>query len=473
MVVNSIVFFIFFIIVFVLYYTGQKKLLRQQYTLLFANSIFYAWSNWKMLIVLYLSIFLFYILGLSIDKYNKNKKVQNVLCLIGVVIGISLLLYFKYLNFFLDSFFLLFSKIGLEYNYSTFRVLMPIGISFFTFKLISYIIDIRRKEIQPCKNIITLTNYISFFPTILSGPIDKATELLPQFNYVHRFNYRMAVDGCRQILWGMLKKMVIADGFALYTNVNPEIAVGSTLFITSVFYSIQLYFDFSGYSDMAIGVSKLLGFKITPNFRYPYFASSISEFWRRWHISLLNWFRYYIYIPLGGNRCSKIKVIRNTFVIFLISGLWHGPNWTYIFWGLLHAFFFLPTLLNRKPRIKIDIKEKMTLSFNKAINIIKVFLLVNFAWIIFHANNMNQAILTISKIFSLSLFNRPTGVLQSLPILILSLVIFVYEWKASNHEYALKLLPNKKILRWLIYILIVIIIIFYQGKSAQFIYFNF
>lgn len=472
MIVNSITFLIFFSIVFILYYAGQKVLKWQQYILLFANFVFYAWADWKMLFLLIISIIVFYILGLLIEQYN-SKNLKNSICAIGVIAGVGLLIYFKYLNFFISSFTTLLSKIGLECNHNTLKVVMPLGISFFTFKLISYIVDVRKNEMPACKNIVTLANYISFFPTILSGPIDKSTKLLPQFEQTHFFIYSMAVDGCRQILWGMFKKMVIADGLALYTETNPETAAGSTLFILSIYYSIQLYCDFSGYSDMAIGVSKLLGYNITPNFRYPYFAQSISEFWKRWHISLLNWFRYYIYIPLGGSRCSKGKVIRNTFIIFLVSGLWHGANWTFIFWGILHALFFLPLLLNNKPRPKVNLEEKIIFSFHSVRKIITVFLLVNFAWIIFHADNIEQTVLIFSKIFSESLFSKPSGVLPALPILIFALCMFIYEWKASNKEYALSLLPKKKILRWGLYTFIIILIVFYQGKSAQFIYFNF
>lgn len=472
MVFNSITFLVFFLIVFILYYAKQNTLKWQQYILLFANGIFYAWTDWKMLFLLIIAVLVFYTLGLSIEQYN-SKKAKNIICFVGVITGVGLLLYFKYLNFFISSFVILFNKLGLECSNNTLKIVMPLGISFFTFKLISYIVDVRRNEISACKKLVTLANYISFFPTILSGPIDKSTKLLPQFEQSHYFDYNMAVDGCRQILWGMFKKMVIADGLAIYTETNPETAVGSTLFILSVFYSIQLYCDFSGYSDMAIGVSKLLGYNITPNFRYPYFAQSISEFWKRWHISLLNWFRYYIYIPLGGNRCPKVKVIRNTFIIFLVSGLWHGANWTFIFWGLLHALFFLPILLNDKPRPKVNFEKKVEFGFNSIVRIICVFLLVNFAWIIFHADNIEQAVLIFSKIFSKSLFSKPSGVLSALPIIFFTLCMFVYEWKASDKEYAFKLLPKTKILRWGLYVLIAMIITFYQGKSAQFIYFNF
>lgn len=472
MIVNSITFLIFFLTVLVLYYIKQKHLKCQQYILLFANGIFYAWANWKMLFLLIIAVIVFYILGMLIEQYN-SKKAKNIICSVGVITGVGLLLYFKYLNFFINSFVILCNKLELECGNTTLKIVMPLGISFFTFKLISYIVDVRRNEIPACKNLVTLANYISFFPTIFSGPIDKSTKLLPQFEQPHSFNYSMAIDGCRQILWGMFKKMVIADGLALYTETDPETATGSTLFILSIYYSIQLYCDFSGYSDMAIGVSKLLGYNITPNFRYPYFAQSISEFWKRWHISLLNWFRYYIYIPLGGSRCSKGKVIRNTFIIFLVSGLWHGANWTFIFWGILHALFFLPLLLNNEPRPKVNLEEKIIFNFHSVGKIITVFLLVNFAWIIFHADNIEQTVLIFSKIFSKSLFSKPYGVLPALPILIFASCMFIYEWKASNKEYALSLLPKKKILRWGLYTFIIILIVFYQGKSAQFIYFNF
>lgn len=472
MIVNSVTFLLFFIIVFFLYYLCKKSVKLQHWIILLASYFFYGFTDMKMLCLLIGSSVLFYILGISIAHYKKIKQ-KNLLTASGVILGIGMLLYFKYLNFFIGSFVDLFTLFGLHVNLETFNIIMPLGISFFTFKLISYVVDVRQNSVQEERDFITFAAYISFFPTILSGPIDRACNFLPQMKQAKCFDYPLAVEGCRQILWGMFKKMVVADGLSLFIQRDIETSTGSTLAIVAIFYSIQLYADFSGYSDMAIGVGKLLGFRISPNFRYPYFAQSFSEFWRRWHMSLLTWFRYYIYIPLGGSRCSKFKVIRNTFVVFLVSGLWHGSNWTFVFWGLFHALLFMPSLLIGKKSEKVSFNEKKSLTLRGFLSMMFVFILVTIAWIMFRMDTIFEFWQYLSKMCCGSLFAKPVGVMWALPAFIGSLFMFLYEWFNRDVEFPLVKMSASKGMRWFIYLILVVAIVFYQGKPAEFIYFKF
>lgn len=469
MVINSLCFFVFFVTVFIAYYIFSNNVKWQNSILLISSLIFYGYTNWRMLILLCVSMLTTWFIGNKLGS-NKNRKNQaNIYTIVGVIFGVGLLLYFKYLNFFIESFSIMLSTLGLQVNGESFSIIMPLGISFFTFRIISYLVDIRQGNTESA-SLLEVATYISFFPCILSGPIDRSVTFLPQLRDVRKFNYSLAVEGCQQILWGMFKKMVIADGLSLFIAKDPLTASGSTLVIVSIMYSIQIYTDFSGYSDMAIGVGKLLGIRITHNFNYPYFSRSISEFWNRWHMSLLSWFRYYIYFPLGGSRCSKKKVIRNTFIIFLISGLWHGANWTFVIWGTFHACLFVPFLLqkNRRkykvddPYVGIDI---FRMSF--------VFLLVTFAWIIFRCDTIEEAWLIITKICSSSLFTIPKGVMWALPSIIFATLMFMLEWCQKEKEFPLINIANNRMVRWGIYFILIFTIIFFQGKPADFIYFKF
>ena len=472
MTVNSIPFLIFFIVVFAFYYLFKRSAKAQQLILLASGYFFYGYADLKMLWLLVVATIVFYGLGQAISS-SISKRKKNIFTALAVIVGVSLLLYFKYLNFFVQSFAELFSHIGLQTNWETFHVIMPLGISFFTFKLISYAVDVRQGNLPAEKNFVTFAAYISFFPTILSGPIDRACDFIPQLKTAKTFNCALAVDGCRQILWGMFKKMVVSDGLSLFIQRDIETNTGSTLAIVAVFYSIQLYADFSGYSDMAIGVGKLLGFRITRNFCYPYFSQNIADFWHRWHISLLSWFRHYIYFPLGGSRCSKSKVIRNTFVVFLVSGLWHGANWTFVVWGLYHALLFLPRLLKKEkaPQYKLDKKYPLTLK--SLLNIVVTFALVTIGWIIFRSSSLPEFWEYICKICSPSLFSKPSGVMWALPSFVAAVFMFAYEWVKRDVEYPLQNMPRHKCVRWACYLFLVAAIVFYQGKPAEFIYFKF
>lgn len=472
MTVNSIPFLIFFIVVFSFYYLFKRSAKTQQFILLIFSYLFYGYADLKMLWLLVVTTVVFYGLGLAINASGTARK-KNVYTGLAVVTGGALLLYFKYLNFFVQSSAGLFSHIGLQTNWETFHIIMPLGISFFTFKLISYAVDVRQGNLPVEKNFVTFAAYVSFFPTILSGPIDRACDFIPQLKTAKAFDYALAVDGCRQILWGMFKKMVVADGLSLFIQRDVETSTGSTLVIVAVFYSIQLYADFSGYSDMAIGVGKLLGFRITRNFCYPYFSQNIADFWHRWHISLLSWFRHYIYFPLGGSRCSKVKAIRNTFVVFLVSGLWHGANWTFVIWGLYHALLFMPRLLKKKktPQYKLD--EKYPLTLKSFLNIAATFILVVIGWVIFRSNSISEFWEYMCKISSSSLFSRPSGVMWALPSFIAAVFMFAYEWMKRDMEHPLQMMTRYRCVRWACYLLLIAAIVFYQGKPAEFIYFKF
>lgn len=468
MTINSISFFLFFVAVFICYYLPVLKTKGQNVVLLLASLFFYGYADLRMLLLLVVSVLVFWFWGRGIAGQCSDRW-KNVFVVCGIICGVVLLLYFKYLDFFILSFASLCSLMGLQINYGTFNIIMPLGISFFTFRLISYLVDLRKQEIQSA-SLLDFFTYVCFFPTILSGPIDRAVNFLPQLRMRRGFDQDLAVEGCRQILWGMFKKMVVADGFSLFISRDVGGSNGSTLAIVAVLYSIQIYADFSGYSDMAIGVGKLLGIRITRNFHYPYFSRSVAEFWNRWHISLLSWFRYYIYIPIGGNRCSTLKVIRNTFIIFLVSGLWHGANWTFVVWGLFHAVFFLPLLLNKnRKRYKFDTPYTL----RDIVNVVFVFLLITIGWIIFRCNDLPEALLYIRTICSPSLFDRPEGVMWALPSIIFAAIMFILEWRNRKTEFPLAKMSANILLRWGLYAFLVLLIVYYQGKPADFIYFRF
>ena len=468
MTINSISFFLFFVAVFILYYIPMLRSKGQNCILLLASLFFYGYADLRMLLLLVLSMLVFWLLGRGISGQCCNRW-KNTLMTCGVVLGVSLLLYFKYLNFFILSFAGLLSLIGMQTNYEAFNIIMPLGISFFTFRLISYLVDLRKQEIHSV-SLLDFSTYVCFFPTILSGPIDRSTTFLPQLRTRRCFDGVLAIEGCRQILWGMFKKMVVADGLSLFVCRDVGASNGSTLAIVAVMYSIQIYADFSGYSDMAIGVGKLLGIRITRNFHYPYFSRSVAEFWNRWHISLLSWFRYYIYIPLGGSRCSTMKVIRNTFIIFLVSGLWHGANWTFMVWGLFHAVLFLPLLLNKNRKRH---KQDTPYNFRDIVNILFVFLLITVGWIIFRCNDLTEVWLYIRTMCSPSLLDRPEGVIWALPSVIFAVIMFSLEWSKRKTEFPLADMTVNVFWRWGIYVFLILSIVYYQGKSTDFIYFKF
>jgi len=380
---------------------------------------------------------------------------------------------FKYFNFFVETFIDTFSLFGTKFNYTTWRILLPVGISFYTFQTLSYIIDIYRKRIQPTKNPVVFFAFVSFFPQLVAGPIERAAHLLPQFEVPRQFNYRKNVAGLRLILGGLFKKMVIADNCALLVNnifENYDTASGSTLFFGAVFFAFQIYGDFSGYSDIAIGSARLMGFDLMKNFNYPYLAQNLSDFWRRWHISLSTWFRDYVYIPLGGSRVSRTRLIVNVILVFLVSGLWHGANLTFIFWGFIHALFVLPVVLFFKKKTKFR-EDRNWPSPRELFNIGATFFIVVIAWVFFRAESLNDAFEYVGIIFSESFFTMPeiprTGILMLFAYMVI-------EWIQRRRDHFLDIENIKsKPLRYGLYYVVLFCIFYFAGDLQPFIYFQF
>lgn len=476
---NSFEYAIFLPIIFIIYwFILNKNLKLQNLFLLISSYFFYSCWDWKFLFLLAFSTILDYISGLKI--YNSNTQIKKKIWLIiSVSINLGFLGFFKYYNFFIESFADLIQKLGFTAHYSTLNIILPVGISFYTFHGLSYVFDIYNKKIKPSHNWIEYALFVSFFPLLVAGPIERATHLLPQIEKPRKFNYELAVSGLKQILWGLFKKIVIADNCAKAVNLifnSYESQSGGTLFLGAILFSFQIYGDFSGYSDIALGSGKLLGIKLIKNFNYPYFSRSIAEFWRRWHISLSSWFKDYLYIPLGGSKGGTIKRIRNTFIIFLVSGFWHGANWTFILWGGLNALFILPSIIFKTNRNNMDIvaKGKILPNFKEFFQIVYTFLLASFAWIFFRSESLSQAFSYINKMFNsihlpdLSIFN-----LSLFPLLLLLILV---EWKGRENNYAIEKLfyKSKTCIRWgFYYILIILMLVFGQKNSQEFIYFQF
>lgn len=467
------------VILSAIYYLLQQHLKFQNVMLLISSLFFCGYADWKLLLLMAFCIIITWWLGYMLENCMRMNafKTANYFVVAGIFVGVTILLYFKYFNFFISSFVTFFNSIGLRVATRTFNIIMPLGISFFTFRMISYLIDIRQKKMVSA-SFLDVATYISFFPCILSGPIDRSETFIPQLWKPRKFDYALSVEGCRQILWGMFKKMVVADGLSLFISRDVSSSAGSTLLIVAIMYSIQIYADFSGYSDMAIGVGKLLGIRITRNFNYPYFSRSVAEFWNRWHMSLLSWFRYYVYFPLGGSRCTKSKVIRNTFIVFLVSGLWHGANWTFVIWGLFHAMLFIPSLIVKKeyiPGAKTSRRSKTNEPYKwfDIFNMMLVFALITVGWIIFRCENISEACMYIAKICSPSLLSKPEGVMWALPSMVFATLMFAFEWMQRKEEFPLVNFCRYKAIRWAVYLFLILAIVYYQGKPADFIYFKF
>jgi len=482
MLFNSLEFTIFLPIVFILYwFITNKNLKLQNILLLIASYVFYGWWDWRFLSLIIFSSFVDYFVGISLSK-TEHKNKRKLLLWTSILVNIGFLGFFKYYNFFAESFAEAFTLLGQPLDVSRLNIILPVGISFYTFQTLSYSIDVYKKKLEPTKDIIAFFSFVSFFPQLVAGPIERATNLLPQFYKKRTFDYSKTVDGLRQILWGLFKKVVIADNCATYVNdifSNYPDYSGSTLALGALFFAFQIYGDFSGYSDIAIGTGRLFGFNLMQNFAFPYFSRDIAEFWRRWHISLSTWFRDYVYIPLGGSRGGMSMKIRNTFVIFIVSGFWHGANWTFIVWGFLNALYFLPLMLFNRNRINTDVvaKDKFFPSIKEFINIIITFGLTLIAWVFFRAENVSEALSYLSVIFSQSLFTRS----QIFPIdfILIILVFLLIEWfnREKLHPLNFSSIKNKKSITFLrvsgICILIWAIILWGVFDNKEFIYFQF
>ena len=475
---NSIDFAIFLPIIFILYwFVINKNLKLQNLLIVIASYFFYGWWDWRFLSLILFSTIVDYSVGLKLNK-EENLFKRKILLWTSIIVNLGFLGFFKYYNFFIDNFTAAFSFLGIEINSNSLNIILPVGISFYTFQTLSYTIDVYKKKFNSTKDFIAFAAFVGFFPQLVAGPIERATNLLPQFCKKRKFIYDQAVDGLKQILWGLFKKIVIADNCALIANEifnNSVNYSGSTLILGALFFAFQIYGDFSGYSDIAIGTARLFGFNLTQNFAFPYFSRDIAEFWRRWHISLSSWFRDYLYIPLGGSRGSKWRQIRNVFAIFIISGFWHGANWTFIIWGLLNAIYFLPLLLLNKNRNHLGVvaEGKLFPSLKELYGIFLTFILTVLAWVFFRANNVEHAISYMSEIFSSSLFYTPEIFPKKTFILILFFILI--EWLGRNEKYAIEKILNNmaKPLRWIIYYALALIILYFSGSKQDFIYFQF
>jgi len=482
MLFNSLDFAVFLPIVFLLYWAVvDKDIKKQNILLVIASYTFYGWWDWRFLSLIFFSTLVDYTIGVQLKKEERH-SVRRRLLWISILVNLGFLGFFKYYNFFLDNFIEAFSFFGTTINARSLAIILPVGISFYTFQTLSYTIDVYKKKLEPTRDFIAFAAFVSFFPQLVAGPIERATHLLPQFFIKRKFDYANAVDGLRQILWGLFKKIVIADNAAKLANEifnNSADYSGSTLLLGAIFFTFQIYGDFSGYSDVAIGTSRLFGFDLKQNFAFPYFSRDMAEFWRRWHISLSTWFRDYLYIPLGGSRGGTWVKIRNTFIIFIISGFWHGANWTFIVWGALNAIYFLPLLLRNKNRTHTNTvaQGKYLPSIRELTGMGMTFGLTVVAWIFFRAENMSHAFSYLSTLFSKSFFTIPyfAGGKLAVKTMLLIFVLLIVEWLGREGKHAIEHLHLKwnRPVRWGIYYLIALAIFWFGGEKQAFIYFQF
>jgi D-alanyl-lipoteichoic acid acyltransferase DltB (MBOAT superfamily) len=481
---NSLDFVIFLPVVFLLYwfvFNSNRK--YQNIFLVVASYVFYGWWDWRFLGLIVLSSLVDYFIGLKMADEVKGGK-RKILLILSLFVNLGILIYFKYFNFFIESFVDAFTYFGITFKPSTLQIVLPVGISFYTFQTLSYSIDVYRRKLGPTKDIVSFFAYVSFFPQLVAGPIERAKHLLPQFFKPRVFNYEIAVSGMRLTLWGFFQKIVIADGCALYVNdifTNYQSYSSPILVLGAVLFSFQIYGDFAGYSNVAIGVSRLFGFDLMQNFKYPYFSRDIAEFWRRWHISLSTWFRDYLYIPLGGSRGSKIIQVRNVFIIFIVSGFWHGANWTFIVWGALNAIFFLPLILLEKNRkYTVSLKDLGHVPDLKTlINVFATFTLTTFAWVFFRSNSIADAINYLKRIILnsdyTSLSSNSTMNNTIWPLFIFIGFFVTVEWLNRDSETVVsRFLLERKFMRYSFYFLIIILIIInINNEASGFIYFQF
>lgn len=480
MLFNSFEFLVFLPIVFMLYWFVFRGRRWQNLLVVTASYVFYGWWDWRFLLLIALTSLCVYGSGLLLEHYEGRRRRQQIVCVVNIVFNLGILGVFKYYNFFVENLDALFDMMGYHLDWVTMIVILPVGISFYTFQALSYTIDVYQKRLPATHDIIEFLAYISFFPQLVAGPIERATNLLPQFQRRRQFDYAKAVDGMRQMLWGFLKKLVIADNCATVVNEywnHYQDLPGVSLFLMGVLFTFQIYCDFSGYSDIAIGCARLFGFNLMRNFNFPYFSRSIPEFWRRWHISLTTWFRDYIYFPLGGSRCDKWKIIRNVYIVWGISGLWHGANWTFVCWGLFHA-----TLLAIYNIFGINTKYKQVVAYGKylpnireTMQIALTFFLTVIGWIIFRAESMTQAVDFLTAMVSNRFFDA--SALHGVTYIYFGIALLAVEWLQRDKQHALQFSDakpfNHRLVRWGIYYIILLLIAKYAGSSQTFIYFQF
>lgn len=478
MLFNSIEFAIFLPLVFLIYwFVAHRNVRIRNLFLLVASYVFYGWWDWRFLSLIAISSAVDFFVGLRLGV-EENEARRRSLLLLSIFVNIGFLGVFKYFNFFVDSLSEILSPLGPSVDQVRLNLVLPVGISFYTFQTLSYSIDVYRRRMKPTRDVVSFFAFVAFFPQLVAGPIERAKSLLPQFYTRRDFKYENAADGLRQILWGLFKKVVIADNCAevvdsIFENYANQ--PGSTLFLGAVFFAFQIYGDFSGYSDIAIGAARLFGFELRRNFAFPYFSRDIAEFWRRWHISLSSWFRDYVYIPLGGSREKMPATIRNILIVFLVSGFWHGANWTFIAWGLVNALCFLPLLLMGQNRAHMDTvaKGRILPSVRELLQIASTFVVTCLAWVFFRSESIYSAIHYLVIVLSPTLFTVPT-ILPQRCMAVLT-VLVVAEWLQRDKEHALQIGSLSWPIRWGVYYLMTFLILwcFLKGGPEAFIYFQF
>lgn len=468
MLFTSIEFFVFLPLVFALYWLLNRNTRLQNLLVVAASYLFYGWWDWRFLLLIAFTSLCSYFSGLLIGSGRWKKTAMWC----NIVVNLAILGLFKYYDFFASEFAQMF---GMQPDSVTLHLVLPVGISFYTFQALSYSIDVCRGKLEPTRDVVAFFAYVSFFPQLVAGPIERATNLLPQFQQQRQFDYLMAVDGVRQMLWGFFKKVVVADNCAVYVdeiwnNVSGESSLN--LIMAAGLFSIQIYCDFSGYSDIAIGCAKLFGIRLMRNFNVPYFSRDIAEFWRRWHISLTTWFRDYVYIPLGGSRVSKWKVVRNTFVIFLVSGFWHGANWTFLLWGAFHALLFLPLILLGKNRKYTDnvAEERLLPNVKELCQMLLTFVLAAFGWILFRSQSIGETVSFIGGIFTGG-FGEANFPMRTFCFVALLLVV---EWGQRKRAHGLDMTGVRSgVARYACYLVTLVLIFVFGVFNETFIYFQF
>lgn len=468
MLFNSYTFLFFLPVVFTIYWLLNKGSLRRQNVFLVAASyLFYGWWDWRFLSLIIIS---------TLVDFYAARTISKAKLWLSLFTNLGFLSFFKYYNFFVDSWVEAWATVGVEMHASSLQIILPVGISFYTFQTLSYTIDVYRGKLKPADSLIDFAAFVSFFPQLVAGPIERATKLLPQIQKRRSFNYDDAVSGLRLMLWGMFKKVVVADTCARYADSifsNYSEATPLALVMGAIYFSFQIYGDFSGYSDIAIGTSRLFGIKLSTNFKFPYFSRDIAEFWRRWHISLSTWFRDYLYIPLGGSRGSRVQTLRNVAVIFLVSGLWHGANWTFVAWGAVHAVLFLPLILldrNRSHTTDVVAQGKLLPSFKELLQVFSTFTLATLAWVFFRSESITEAAIYLKSI----VINSNTGSNRIvLTALLWAGVMLAVDWLQRSGTPSWWLSKRATPARWLAYGVVVWLCLKNLHNGSSFIYFQF
>jgi D-alanyl-lipoteichoic acid acyltransferase DltB (MBOAT superfamily) len=477
MLFNSLPFALFLPLVFAIYWAlGRPGYRVQNMFMILASYVFYGWWDWRFLFLIVISSLADFVLGLRMHAESSEGR-RKTLLIASLVVNLGILGFFKYFNFFVDSAADLLALAGFQPNVTTLRIILPVGISFYTFQTLSYTLDIYRRQIEPTRDPFAFFAFVSFFPQLVAGPIERARDLLPQFLKPRTFDEARARDGLRQMLWGFFKKIVIADSMApqveeIYSNFTQYDSLA--IAIGTFFFAIQIYCDFSGYSDIAIGSARLFGFNLRRNFAFPYFSRDIAEFWRRWHISLSTWFRDYVFIPLGGNRCGRGRQIFNIFVTFTVSGLWHGANWTFVVWGALNGLYYLPIMLRDKQKSHTDLPAEGRLlpAAGEFASILVTFVFTLLAWVFFRAESVGQAVAILGRVFSTA--PSFTGLEAFGRSLALGAFVLLVEWFQRDKQHALECQAWPLPARWPAYAgLIAGILVLGNFGSTEFIYFQF